>query len=273
MVEQRTARRRHRGGAMVCSLAFGIFACLAGSFALAAEEPRPPKADEHTISLLHFDEMTGTVAKDASGKGNDVKFEEPPRDPEWYKHGRFGGCLLFDGKNADKDGDKQGDADGMIWPKGAKADPKGAGFTAEMWVRHAHLRGWQFYFTHSGGYYFIAKQDKLFVTVKPVKAKRWLELHSKPCLKTGVWQHVAFTYDDKALRIICDGLEVGRLDLPGKLAAGSDATIVGRDSDVRPSQIRGFCGLMDEMRISNIARTSFPKGPYTPEDPMPTPKE
>ena len=254
---KRQGRRHWQGCAAWCGLAVMISACLSGAVA-GGEAPVAPKADEHTIALLHLDETEGTVARDASAHGYDARFEDAPRDPAWRKDGRFGGCLEFDGTNADENGDGKGDADGLMWEKGATADPKGAGFTVEMWVKHTHVEGWQFYLTNGGGYYFIAKKDKLFVTLKPVEAKRWLEIDSTSCLKPGVWQHVAFTYDKAFVRLYCDGVEVGKMALPGEIAAGSARVIVGHDSDLRPGQIRGMCGLIDEVRISNIARTSFP---------------
>ena len=269
--------RRSRTARWGACVAVGCCAALCTGALLGAAEPaadmaKAPLADANTISLLHLDETEGTVVKDAAGKGNDATFDKAPRTPEWYAHGRFGGCLLFDGNNADADGDKQGDADSLIWPKGANADPNGSGFTAEMWVRPARVKGWQFLLTQGSGYYFIIKEASLFATVKPAAQKAWVELTSKPCVQADVWQHVAITYDAKALRLFHNGVEVAKLDLPAMPTAGR-VTIVGRDGDVRPGQIRGFAGLMDEMRISNIARTDFPKAPYTPKDPMPTPKD
>ena len=99
-----------------CVLAAALLAALTQA-ASAADLARPLTADANTIALLRFDETKGTVAKDASKNGYDATFEKAPRNPEWYKHGRFGGCLLFDGSNPDQNKDKQGDADALIWPK------------------------------------------------------------------------------------------------------------------------------------------------------------
>jgi len=228
----------------------------------------PLEPDPHTIALLHLDETKGTLAKDASPNGNDARLEAPPRQPVWCPHGRIGGCLLFDGRNPDENGDKQGDADGLYWPKGAAHVPSRAGFTVELWVRHAHLDGWQFYFVNRSSFYFLAKQNRLFVTLRTPNAKDWLQLYSSPCLQAGLWHHVAFTYDRASVRIFCDGREVGRTAIQGPMAGGGPA-IVGHDSDLRPSQIRGFCGLMDEIRVSKIARTSFPRGAVEPADTLP----
>jgi len=230
--------------------------------------PRPLTADESTIALLHLDDAEGTVAKDASPNGHHAIFERSPRQPVWYPHGRVGDCLLFDGRNADDDGDRLGDADGLILPEGASPNPKGQGLTVELWVRHADLDGWQFYFTNNQSYYFLAKQNRLYVTLKQVGAEQWFQLFSPSCLRANVWHHVAFTHDGKYVRLYCDGDEVARGEMAGPVAVGG-ATVVGHDTDLRPSQIRGFRGLMDEVRISNVVRTDFPEGPHEPDDPLP----
>jgi hypothetical protein len=234
----------------------------------APKPPRPLTADEATIALFHLDDEEGTVAKDASANSHHAKFEKSPRQPVWYPHGRVGGCLLFDGRNADIDGDQLGDADGMILPDGASPDPKGRGLTVELWVRHADLDGWQFYFTNNRSYYFLAKQNRLYVTLKQVGMEKWFQLLSPSCLRANVWHHIAFTHDRKYVRIYCDGDEVARSEMAGPVAVGG-ATVVGHDADLRPGQIRGFRGLMDEVRISNVARTVFPEGPHEPDDPLP----
>ena len=224
-------------------------------------DAKPPVVDKHTIALLHFDEKEGTEAKDASPNGFHAKLEKAPNDPEWHAKGRFGGCLKFDGDNPDKNGDKRGDADGLRWLKGLAPDPKGSGYTVEMWVKHKHLNGWQFYLLRYGGgvnYGFVAKKNRIYSGFKPAGVAKWIEVWSDPCLKAGEWHHIALTYDKKVVRIYCDGVERGRTPVEGKIGSGkSSVGLIGHDSDVRPSQIRGLCGLMDELRVSNIARTTF----------------
>ena len=252
-----------------------LLACLILCWsARAAETEGPFKPDENTLLLLHFDETEGAEAKDASAKGLVAKFDKAPNDPEWYKHGRFRGCVALDGEPKDEAADKKADADGMTVQKGCCGDPAGSGFTAELWARHARLTLAQFYLSHPGGskmsgrYIFGTNGNRLILYYWLGSGQRFA-MSTPPCLKVGVWHHVAFTYDKQHLRIYCDGVEKAKKEAPGEIGAGGDYTIIGRDTDMRVTQIRGVCGCMDELRISNVARTSFPKSPHETDDPMP----
>ncbi|MDP6112222.1 MAG: PQQ-binding-like beta-propeller repeat protein [Planctomycetota bacterium] len=241
---------------------------------LPAQDARAFQNDENTLLLLHFDEQKGDKAHDSSGKGNHALFRKKPYDAEWHEHGRFGGGLLLDGTNKDEDGDKRGDADGMVLPKGGSADPAGTGFTVELWVRHAHLIGQQFYVTHSGGpkmagrYTFGTIDSGPFISFWPADAGR-RHVKAPRTLKAGVWHHVAATYDREHLSVYVDGVEKKRLKAVGEIHPGNPSSLLGQDTDHRPGSIRGVCGIIDELRISNIARKTFPKGPFITNTPMP----
>ena len=238
---------------------------------LASSLPAAPlTADANTVALFRFDEKTGAQARDASGRNHHATLQKPPNDPQWHAKGRYGGCLAFDGLNPDANKDKTGDADGLFLPQGGAPDPTAPGITVELWVRHRHLAGPQFYLARSGRagrYVFGSQSGSLFVHY--YLGKGWTRAQVRRCLKAGVWHHVAFTHDRHALRLYLDGKERAKVKAEGPLAAGSKWTLIGRDTDRRPIQIRGLCGLMDELRISNIARTQFPKGPVPSRDPFP----
>lgn len=79
------------------------------------------------------------------------------------------------------------------------------------------------------------------------------------------WHHIAATYDGATMKLFIDGSQVGSQavsqfipDTPHTLILG--ATQAGREAG-KPSG--NFQGLLDEMRISNIARTSFTSKPYS----------
>ena len=228
----------------------------------------PYKTDEYTLTLLHFDEGEGTVAQDASGRGNNADLEGSPNEPTWYKPGRFGACLALDGKNADEDGDKKGDADGLILQKGGSIDPDGSGFTVELWVNHKNLIGKQYYLASAGnsvGRYVFQSVGNGVEIMFLVDKEKWSRVHVTNVLTVGVWHHVAFTYDKKFLRVYIDGVEKERVPAEGKIPGGSrnHSTCIGHDWDRNPNSIRSFAGMIDELRVSNIARTTFPEGPYS----------
>ena len=248
-----------------------LLVAFAFSGSAPAAQPGPPQADKNTLLLLHFDEGQGVVAKDSSGQGSHARFKKAPQDPEWFRHGRFGGCVVLDGRCEDENGDKRGDADGLILSTGAAPDPRGTGFTVELWVRHAYLGGQQFYVARGGGkgrYIFGQSDGSVLLHFWPGGAKK-VYARTRPCLEVGLWQHVAFTYDKETVRIYVDGAEKAGRAAPGKLAAGMPSAVVGQDTDQRPGSIRGVYGCIDELRISNVARTSFPKGPFRTKDQMP----
>ena len=228
----------------------------------------PYKTDEYTLTLLHFDEGEGTVAQDASGRGNNADLEGSPNEPTWYKPGRFGACLALDGKNADEDGDKKGDADGLILQKGGSIDPDGSGFTVELWVNHKNLIGKQYYLASAGnsvGRYVFQSVGNGVEIMFLVDKEKWSRVHVTNVLTVGVWHHVAFTYDKKFLRVYIDGVEKERVPAEGKIPGDSrnHSACIGHDWDRNPNSIRSFAGMIDELRVSNIARTTFPKGPYS----------
>ena len=53
------------------------------------------KLDSGLVCHLKFDETTGTVADDSSGKKNEANLQN---NPQWVP-GKFGNALLFDGKD------------------------------------------------------------------------------------------------------------------------------------------------------------------------------
>ncbi len=227
-----------------------------------AAEETPYEPDENTVLLLHMDEGEGEVTADGSPSRLTVSLESPPRQPVWEEQGKFGRCLHFDGDNADADGDGTGDADGLIFADEGQLQV-GEGLTVEAWIKPERLVGAQGILTRVGGcrYNLFAQGAALYLSMSMIAdgESRWLQLRTGDVLIANQWQHVAVTYDRTMARIFVNGREVASQRATGQPTTGGTRSSIGRDTDLRPgdSTIRGFRGLIDEVRISNIARAGF----------------
>ena len=218
--------------------------------------------DEHTVLLLHFDEGSGGKAADASASGLRADLLPEPRRPLWVAEGKFGGCLRFDGVNEDEDGDGRGDADALWFRDGGKLQA-GSGLTVEAWIKPEVTDRNQGLVSRSGGarYCFFVYGTSLYFSLQKAGtgAAAWIRGFGRNGVTAGVWQHVAVTYDGERLRLYRDGHMVGEEACSGEPLTGESVTMIGCDTDSRPlpSAIRGYQGLIDEVRVSNTARTSF----------------
>jgi len=218
--------------------------------------------DAATVLLLHFDEAGGDVAGDASGSQLKAGLLGPPRRPVWEAKGRFGGCLRFDGVNADQDGDGRGDADALLFKDNAKLQPD-PGLTVEAWINPGRVTGAQAILSRSGGarYCFFLTEASLYFSLQVTQAGKpgWERLRTPGVVRAGTWQHVAITCDGKRIGAYVDGCRVAETAMTGAALSGESNTVIGADTDSRPidSAIRGFEGLIDEVRVSNVARTEF----------------
>jgi hypothetical protein len=73
---------------------------------------------------------------------------------------------------------------------------------------------------------------------------------------TGVWTHIAFTYDGAYLRIYKNGIEVGDLSMPGLQGDDSDQPFfIGIEGLGETLKDRPFHGAVAEAAVWNFART------------------
>lgn len=240
---------------LVALLSVAVICGVAG----AAEE-KPYEPDENTVLLLHMDEGAGEEAKDSSASGLTAKFDVEPRKPTWEKAGKFGGCLRFDGDSADNDGDGKGDADSLVINDPGKLGPTPQ-LTVEMWIKPERLEANQAMFNRAGGgrYNFFLESTRLFFIMRvntEAGKKAWASITSPQVLKLNEWQHIAAVCDGKDLMLYHNGRKVKEAAITGTPSAGGALTTIARDGDLRctPGGIRGYEGLIDEIRISKIAR-------------------
>ena len=241
-----------------------VWLLICATFLYAAPQP-----DDHTVLLLHLDEGEGVRCVDGSRQGLEARLDEAPRRPTWAP-GRFGGCLRFDGANADTDGDGKGEADGLLVMGEGKLAQSGA-LTVEMWINPKRLQARQTLCALNGmngryTFFLDGGAFEIWMAFTEDGGERvYRNLRTAPVIQANTWQHVAFTYDGETMRALLNAVEIGRLPVTLKRYR-SDAmavTTIGRDGDLRPvpSGIRGFKGLIDEVRISDIARNAFDVAP------------
>jgi hypothetical protein len=231
------------------TLSLTLAATLALSLTLrAADAPAPAAApDPDTALLLHFDDGAGRTAKD-SGPNN---LRATVTRAEWVE-GRFGKALRFDGKDAFVDA---GNPPALLFGKDTD-------FTVECWINVPADAPKEFQFVITSrlrgdepGFSIYLHKNMFLQALVADKVNATELLTSKAALNDGKWHHVALVAERK-----------GKLSLfiDGALQAAADMTrIVSPDNPNRPLRIgdRGhdgdFVGMIDEVRISRVARKEF----------------
>ena len=219
--------------------------------------------DEHTMLLFNFEKDSlviegGKLAKvkDLSGNGNDglvntqggEKAANPgvqPSGPPEVVDGKFGDALYFDGTNYLEVVDS---------PTLDIAEQ----LTMEAWVKPevAVVSGDSMsVMTKDASYYMQVRTGKIgnyFYDVEPPGYHL-----SKKDIKINDWTHIAITYDGKTTRFYVNGEEDSKVDATGNIRLNNES--LGIAAEVRvpargsPNQ-RYYKGIIDEVRVSNIAR-------------------
>jgi hypothetical protein len=206
-------------------------------------------SDGSTIALWHFNEGSGLTTADASGNahtgqlGNSTSANS--QDPSWVT-GRFGGGLFFASANQQ-----------YVQGAGSNTFPSSQ-VTVEFWEKAVSPFG-----SGSGGYSqpFTAGFIDVAVNISTFDMEfgvgdgnSWSYPSAATTVLTdGRWHHVAYTYDSVNQLFYVDGVNVGGnspMKAPVLVSTGSYGYQIGG----RPSNTF-LNGTMDEMRISNIART------------------
>ena len=194
------------------------------------------RVDEHTVLLLTFDEEPGDIAKDSSGKGN---------------HGEISGSKWVEGvSGTGLEFEKA--TDGVVMPASDTLDITEQ-LTLEIWMKPLSLaaRGDPISKHQQAGYALIL--DGGFA--KPCHhiegAYAWGD--SKTPLEEGKWYYIATTYDGKSIKTYINGELDGEVATKGKITSSEGGLALGgipRDVSQFP-----FFGVVDEFRVSDIART------------------
>jgi hypothetical protein len=198
-----------------------------------------PRVDEHTVALLTFDDIAGDSARDISQNGLDGKMNGVD-----LAEGIAGQAVLF----AD-------DGDSVLLGPDAKLDFK-KDFTIEAWVNPDNVAArMDLVCKHEGGAYaFIIDVGGLIKPCHHNGGYIWGD--SSTPLVPGEWTYVATTYDGDSLKVYINGELDGEKPMAGYVTPTNVPLAIGGNPGPGGVLTSFFYkGLVDEFRISSVART------------------
>ena len=210
-------------------------------------KPPKPQADEDTVALWHFD----GDSSDASGNGNNGTVNGAT-----FEDGKFGKALQFDGSD-----------DYVVVPYSTifNIDEE---LTIESWVYFSNLVGTQSILTklyqsdgsNANDAYGLQMRFEgnldAYLTV-PQQPPGGQPVISSRKVMANQWQHVALVYHHvSGVTFYIDGIQAGHnTECGGVINVTDKAIVIGAKRDHVEGYNHFFSGLIDEVRVSNIART------------------
>jgi hypothetical protein len=203
-------------------------------------------ANSNLVAAFGFNENTGTTANDNSGNNNTGTLTNGPL---WSGSGKYGAAVLFDGTN---DFVNINDANNL--------DLSG-GMTIEAWVNPSNLSGYKTAICKERGAANLAyalspnngasgdanqrpnSRIRIGTTTRTVTGPAKLALNT--------WTHIACTYDGAMMRFYVNGVQVSTFATTGSITASTNPLRIGGTTALA----QYFAGLIDEVRIYNIALT------------------
>ena len=220
-----------------CLFITGVVLVLLGGPSTEAE------VDKNTVAVWLFDEGAGDVVKDVSGNGHDGEFAGKPK---WVK-AEFGGGLEF-----------PGDGSGYVVVKSTKKLELET-LSIEAWVKVEESTGkWQGIVckqqagcgNRNYGIWVHVDQSVLHSEIGANGACGFA-MDATTDITDNKWHHLAFTFDGKMGRAYVDGeLEIEAPN--GTTFQSADPITLGVPN---LNNANGLKGIIDEIRISNVART------------------
>lgn len=199
--------------------------------------------DENTVAVWLFEEGSGRIVNDASGNRNDGKFKG---NPKWVK-AKFGTGLEF-----------PGDAGGYIVVDSTKKLELET-LTIEMWVKVKEGTGkWQGIVckqqagctNRNYGVWVQVDKGVLHAQIGANGACAF-NIDGTSVITDNRWHHLAFTYDGKMGHVYVDGELETKAPNAESFQSDDPITIGVPNLD----NANGLKGIIDEIRISNVART------------------
>jgi glucose/arabinose dehydrogenase len=225
-----------------------------------------PSGPSGLVAAYGFNEGVGSSVGDASGNGNGGVVS----GAAWNTGGKFGGALSFDGVN-----------DWVTIADAASLDLT-TGMTLETWVSPSALNGsWRTALMkeRTGGmcYALYAHTGTLGPSAHIDAGGLEPRARSSSLLASGVWSHLAATYDGSAIRLYVNGVLAVTQAASGSVTSSTGALRIGGNSVWN----EWFAGLIDEVRVYNRALTAGeiqtdmqkPVGTGPPPPPPPPPSD
>jgi hypothetical protein len=128
-------------------------------------------------------------------------------------------------------------------------------FTIECWLRAEEFRARQGLLakTESSEFGLFTSEGKASFSVHLDGRYATCET-AAPCLEVGRWHHVAGVFDGNELRLYVDGARVAAVAARGRRTPNALPFVVGADVDGSGAATSPFAGLVDEVRVSSVAR-------------------
>ncbi|HEX6761239.1 MAG TPA: LamG-like jellyroll fold domain-containing protein [Gaiellaceae bacterium] len=219
-------------------MALRLFVCslLAAPLLLVARPASP--ASTGLVAAFGFDEGSGSSVADASGSGNTGTVQNGT-----WAAGKFGKALQFNGSNTR-----------VNVPDSASLHLT-TGMTLEAWVDPSTVNGaWRdVIYKGNDNYYLEATSDN---ASRPdaglIAGGSYGDAFGSAALPANSWSYLAETYDGSTLRLYVNGTQVASTAHTGSIATSTNQLQIGGDG------IWGqyFAGLIDEVRIYNVALTA-----------------
>ena len=226
--------------------------CLVTIAFLSQASAQPFEPDSNTVALYHFDEVSGNFVADASGNGNhgNATFTT-------IVEGLFGNARQYETLR-----------DEVLVPNpfGGVQDE----FTIEAWVYVNMLNGNTCNCSNTifrnrqhvfDVYMTLTNDGRVHCNIQNEPFS--YTLFSNEALRLHEWYHLAFTFGGGMIQIFINGsLDTARIG-----PTNHDWSINYIGTSIGNNRFDGvdwaFNGIIDELRISNIARTPLPLSPVT----------
>ena len=198
-----------------------------------------PAAPVGLVAAYGFDEGSGATVTDASGNGNNGTIS----NATWSTAGKYGNALSFNGTNA------------LLTIPDATSLHLSSGMTLEAWVDPSTVDAtWRdvIYKANDNFYLEATSTNGSAPDGGLIAGGTYADAFGTAKLTANTWAFLTETYDGATLRLYVNGTQVAATAHTGAITTSTNPLQIGGDS------LYGqfFAGLIDNVRIYNVARTA-----------------